>query len=132
LVDLLGNDAAFRSLDAAGAAVAKSFRDGSESPLSYTLSSARDELVCPRLPKLACASVIVSLSGLASSARLHASDVSEAQWCAGGGEDALIFQVAYPVPFLTRVWAGHREGRKPYYVASFALRNGPGPAAGMC
>jgi hypothetical protein len=132
MVDLLGNDSAFQSIDEAGLAAVRNFRDGSASPLSYTLESARDELICAGAPKLKCDAVVVSLSGLASPVRINARDVNGAQWCAGAGEDALVLQVAYPVPFLTRLWAGDLESRKPYFVTSFALRNPPGPAAGLC
>lgn len=131
-VDLYGNDETFQRIDAAAYAVVKTLRDGSTPPAAYTLASARDMLVCPRLPKLNCASIVVTLAPLASAARLSASNVSAARWCAPGGQAGLVFQVAYPVPFLTRLWAGDLESRKPYFVSSFALRDAAGQAAEAC
>lgn len=131
-VDLHGNDNTFQQIDRAGAAVAASLRDGSTSPGAYALTSARDELLCPRLRALTCASLVVGLSAVGSQDILRATDVTRATWCPGGPQDALLFQVAYPVPFLTRLWAGDLESRKPFFVSSFALRNPPGVLAGAC
>ncbi len=121
-----------RQVDQAGAALIEKMRSGQIDPRNYTQASFRQSLLCPAVTIVACDQFVVHLSDAQTGPKLTPTQVSEAQWCPGGPSDARILQIAFPVPFLSRIWAGALVDANVHYVSAFGLRNRPDVAAGAC
>ena len=132
LADMAANAVIFDKIDTTGRELASRLRNGAIDPQVHSAQSFRDQFVCPALPTLTCDRVLVNLGAVTSLAAGSPFDVAAVRWCPGAAQDAMIFQLAYPAPFLSRIWAGDFADRAIYYVASFGLRNAPGMNAGLC
>ena len=121
-----------RQVDLAGAALIEQMRSGQIDPRNYTPASFRQSLLCPAVTIIACDQFVVNLSDAQSGPKLTPTQVAGAQWCPGGPSDARILQIAFPVPFLSRIWAGALVESHVHYVSAFGLRNRPDVAAGAC
>ncbi len=130
--DISTNYFIFAQIDNGAQTAVNRLRAGEIAATSYTPTTFRDQILCPRMPVLACARLVVNLSVRPGGATLSPGNVAGASWCPGGPQDALILQVAYPIPFLTRIWAGSAADSTPYYVSSYGLRNSPTASAGGC
>jgi hypothetical protein len=132
IADMAANHMTFRQIDATGQALAGKIRAGAIDPHIYSAETFRTELVCPALPALDCGRMIVNLGTPAAGMMISSASVTQARWCPGGPRDGLILQLAYPVPFLSRIWAGNFAASTLYYVVSLALRNAPEAVTGSC
>ncbi|MEN9708498.1 MAG: hypothetical protein RIQ68_906 [Pseudomonadota bacterium] len=132
LADMAANAIVFDKIDATGRALAAQLRGGVIDPQAHSAQSFRDQFVCPGVPSLSCERVIVHLAPAVSMSTVSPADIAAARWCAGAAQDLMIFQIAYPTPFLSRIWAGDFADQALYYVASFGLRNAPNIIAGEC
>jgi hypothetical protein len=132
LADMAANAIVFDKIDATGRELAAQMRTLTIDPQAHSAKSFRDQYVCPALPTLTCERVIVHLASANSMSGILPVDVTAARWCPGAAQDVMIFQLAYPTPFLSRIWAGDFADQALYYVASFGLRNAPTMIAGVC
>ena len=132
LADMVANHFVFRRIDMSGAALMQQMRAGTLDAKSYSAQSFRDAQLCPVLPVLTCERFIVSLASLSLAPLMSSSDLTRARWCPGGPGEIVILQIAYPMPFLSRIWAGSFADQTLYYVKSFALRNAPDAVPGSC
>ena len=46
-----------------------------------------------------------------------------ANWCLGAGSEAQVLQVAYPIPFLSSIWAGTLKNTNPYFITNVFFWN---------
>ena len=125
IVDMAANQMIFRQIDLVGQSLIVKFRSQEIMPEDYSAQTFREQLVCPELPVLVCEKIVVNLGPPEPGSMISSTDVSAARWCSGIPDGALILQLAYPVPFVSRIWAGNFADRSVYYVVSFALRNAP-------
>ena len=132
LADMAANAIVFDKVDATGRELASQLRSGAIDPQAHSAQSFREQFVCPVLPTLTCERVVVHFAAATSMSVVSPVDVAAARWCPGAAQDVMIFQLAYPTPFLSRIWAGDFADRALYYVASFGLRNAPSMTAGLC
>jgi len=132
LADMAANAIVFDKVDATGRDLASQLRSGAIDPQAHSAQSFREQFVCPALPTLTCERVVVNLAAATSLSGVSPVDIAAARWCPGAAQDVVIFQLAYPTPFMSRIWAGNFADRAVYYVASFGLRNAPGMIAGVC
>jgi hypothetical protein len=106
-------------------------RSGEIRAADYTAQSFRGDVLCSNLVLLSCGNIVVHLSSPQSSERITGADVSGAKWCPGAAHEVRLLQVAYPVPLLSRIWAGTPLST-PYFIASHALRNAPDARTRAC
>ncbi len=132
LADMAANAIVFDKIDATGRELASQLRNGAIDPQTHSAQSFRDQFICPTLPTLSCDRVVVHLAPANSMSIVSPAEIAAARWCAGAAQDVMIFQLAYPTPFLSRIWAGDFADQTLYYVASFGLRNAPNIIAGVC
>lgn len=132
LADMAANAIVFDKIDATGQELASQLRSGAIDPQAYSAKSFRDQFVCPAMPTLTCERVIVNFAAANSMSGVSPVEVGAARWCPGAAQDVIILQIAYPTPFLSRIWAGDFADQALYYVSSFGLRNAPGMIAGVC
>jgi Flp pilus assembly protein TadG len=132
VADMAANYVTFQQIELTGQALIVQMRAGQIDPAAHSAQSFRDQFVCPSVPTLTCERVVVNLAGLASEGMISPDNVQATRWCSGEPREALLLQLAYPMPFLSRIWAGVLADSNRHYVASFALRNGPNVLAGAC
>jgi hypothetical protein len=132
IIDMAANSMIFRQIDLTGRSLVAQLRSGDLDARAYSSQSFRDQIVCPALPAISCNRLVVSLAPPLRLADARAADAAGSLWCLGAAGEALMFQLAYPVPFLMRIWAGGFAQHNPQYVVSFGLRNGPQAPAGAC
>lgn len=130
--DTGANFLTLRQVDLAGAAIIEQMRAGQIDARNYTQASFRQTVLCPAVTIVACDQFIVNLSDVQTGPKLTPMQVSGAQWCPGGPSDARILQIAFPVPFLSRIWAGALVNSNAHYVSAFGLRNRPDVTSGAC
>lgn len=106
-------------------------RTGEVRAADHTAQSFRSEVVCKNLVLLNCGNIIVNLSSPQSSERITGTNVSGAKWCPGAAHEVRLLQIAYPVPLLSRIWAGTPLST-PYFIASNGLRNAPDAQTRAC
>lgn len=106
-------------------------RSGEIRAADYTAQSFRSDVLCKNLVLLTCGNIVVNLSSLQSSERITGANVSGAKWCPGAAHEMRLLQIAYPVPLLSRIWAGTPLST-PYFIASNGLRNAPDAQTGAC
>ena len=106
-------------------------RTGEIRAADYTAQSFRSDVLCKNLVLLTCGNIVVNLSSPQSSERITGANVSGAKWCPGAAHEVRLLQIAYPVPLLSRIWAGTPLST-PYFIASNGLRNAPDAQTGAC
>ncbi len=132
LADMAANAIVFDKIDATGRELVSQLRNGAIDPQVHSAQSFRDQFICPTVPTLSCDRVVVHLAPADSMSTASPADITATRWCAGAAEAVMIFQIAYPTPFLSRIWAGDFADQALYYVASFGLRNAPNIITGVC
>jgi hypothetical protein len=132
LADMGANFIVFGQIDDVGQSLAQKLRAGEIDPRLSSAQMVRDQFLCPALPNLNCDRFVLNLAPTRILPTTTVLDVSSLHWCPGGPQEAVMFQLAYPTPFLTRLWAGDYADQTLYYVRSFALRNAPDRVAGVC
>lgn len=130
-LEMAGNYLLFQQVERIGQVAAQGFRSGTLVTRDYSADSFRTNVLCPQLVLVSCDKLVVNLGGL-DGPRLTSSDVSGAGWCTGGSQQVRILQIAHPVPFISRLWAGDVADGNPYFISTHGLRNAPGILSGDC
>ena len=108
-------------------------RSGSVQVNELTRDGFRTQVLCPMLPNLDCAKLLVNVQPVTNfntwpyvwtTATI---DPSTQKWCPGGPADAVLVQVAYPIPLATMIWTGSAtaENGTRYYLSAIGFRNDP-------
>jgi Flp pilus assembly protein TadG len=107
-------------------------RSGTVQIQNMTAAQFKTQILCSRLTGLTCSSVLLNVVKIAQStdwATWSPSSInsSNQKWCPGGSADAILVQVAYPVPLASMIWAGATGAQtgSRYYISSAGLRNDP-------
>lgn len=130
--DIFANFWMLQRVDLAGATIIQLMRDGQVDARQYTPDTFRTTIVCPAVPLVACDRFVVNLSDVLVGPKFSPTQVSQGQWCPGGPLDPRLLQIAFPVPFLSRFWAGAWADSNLHYVSSFAMRNRADAPQGTC
>jgi len=133
----------FSQVDYATHKAAQEIRSGSVQMSELTAEKFKTDVLCPKLNILPCAPVNVNVVVIKNSGEWGnwsptSIDPATAKWCPGGAADAMLVQVAYPVPLASMIWAGSSSNANGvrYYMSSAGFRNDPyglpAPATAGC